>query len=50
MSGEGPPGSIPNPAVKLASADGTAWVTMWESRSLPTPLFFSRFSYVVRYN
>lgn len=35
MSGEGTPGPISNPAVKLASADGTALVAGWESRSLP---------------
>ena len=29
------PVPIPNTAVKPSSADGTAWVTMWESRSLP---------------
>ena len=34
QSGEGTPGSIPNPEVKLSSADGTARVTVWESRSL----------------
>ena len=40
IGGEGTPGSIPNPAVKLPSADGTALVTGWESRSLPTePVF-----------
>ncbi len=37
-SGEGPPGHISNPVVKLTSADGTAWVTVWESTSLPTTL------------
>ena len=36
LSGRGTPGSIPNPEVKPASTDGTAWVTVWESRSLPT--------------
>ena len=34
QSGEGTPGSIPNPEVKLSSADGTARETVWESRSL----------------
>ena len=34
----GPPGSIPNPAVKPVRADGTAIVMSWESRSLPTAL------------
>ena len=32
-SGEGTPGPIPNPEVKLSSADGTARETVWESRS-----------------
>ncbi len=35
-SGGGPPGPIPNPAVKPVSADGTGGVVLWESRSLPT--------------
>jgi hypothetical protein len=39
LSDEGTPGPIPNPEVKLVSADGTWWVTAWESRSLPTRLF-----------
>ena len=34
-SEEETPVPIPNTAVKLLSADGTAWVTVWESRSLP---------------
>ncbi len=29
------PGSIPNPVAKLLSADGTALVTVWESRTPP---------------
>jgi hypothetical protein len=29
------PVPIPNTEVKLFSADGTAWVTEWESRKLP---------------
>ncbi len=29
------PVPIPNTAVKLFSADGTAWATAWESRSPP---------------
>ena len=33
-SGGETPGPIPNPEVKPSSADGTAWVTGWESRSL----------------
>ena len=32
---EATPDPIPNSEVKLASADGTARVTMWESRTLP---------------
>ena len=34
-SEEDPPVPIPNTEVKLFSADGTAWVTVWESRSPP---------------
>jgi hypothetical protein len=34
-SDRGTPGHIPNPIVKPVSADGTWWVTAWESRSLP---------------
>ena len=34
--GEGvTPVPIPNTEVKPFSADGTAWVTVWESRTLP---------------
>ena len=33
--GEETPVPIPNTEVKLSSADGTAWVTVWESRTLP---------------
>ena len=29
------PVPIPNTEVKPSTADGTAWVTAWESRSLP---------------
>ena len=29
------PDPIPNSEVKPSSADGTAWVTVWESRTLP---------------
>ena len=35
-SGEGTPGPIPNPVAKLLCADGTALVGVWESRTLPT--------------
>ena len=34
-SEEVPPVPIPNTAVKLFCADGTAWETVWESRSPP---------------
>ena len=34
-SSEVPPDPIPNSEVKLASADGTAGVILWESRSPP---------------
>ena len=37
--GGGTPGYIPNPVVKPASADGTAPVAGWESRSLPRDFF-----------
>ena len=33
------PVPIPNTAVKPSSADGTAPVTVWESRSLPEAFF-----------
>ena len=29
---------IPNRKVKLYSANGTAWETVWESRTLPGPI------------
>ena len=34
-SKEATPDPIPNSVVKLFRVDGTAWVTVWESRSLP---------------
>ena len=37
-SEEATPDPIPNSEVKLFCVDGTAWVTMWESRS--SPAFF----------
>jgi hypothetical protein len=40
FSGGDTPGSIPNPVVKPASADGTWGVAPWESRSLPREFFF----------
>ncbi len=40
-SGGGTPGSIPNPAVKATSVDGSAGATLCESRPSPTiPLLF----------
>jgi hypothetical protein len=39
LSVEETPGPIPNPAVKLDSADGTWGAAPWESRSLPKDLF-----------
>ena len=39
-SGEGTPGNIPNPVVKVASADGTWGATPWESRSLPRDFYY----------
>ena len=35
--GRGTPGPIPNPEVKPASAEGTAGVTLWETRAPPAP-------------
>ncbi len=35
FSGGATPVPIPNTAVKPSSPDGTAWVTVWESRTLP---------------
>ena len=35
LSDEVIPGPIPNPVVKLVSADGSTWVTACKSRSLP---------------
>ena len=32
----GTPGPMPNPEAKPSSADGTALVRVWESRSSPT--------------
>ena len=40
-SDEGTPGNIPNPAVKLISADGTWGAAPWESRSLPRDFSFN---------
>ena len=34
-----PPVFVPNTEVKLFSADGTAWATLWESRSPPISSF-----------
>lgn len=39
MSDEDTPGPIPNPAVKLVSADGSVWATARKSRSLPKDSF-----------
>jgi hypothetical protein len=36
------PGSIPNPAVKRVSADGTWGAAPWESRPLPGELLFQK--------
>ncbi len=40
LSGEDTPGNIPNPVVKLTSADGTWGGTPWESKSLPKDFLF----------
>ena len=39
-SEEATPDPIPNSEVKLFCVDGTAWVTTWESRSLPAFFVF----------
>ena len=39
LSDDGTPGHIPNPEVKIVSADGTWGATPWESRSLPRDFF-----------
>jgi hypothetical protein len=36
LAERGTPGPIPNPEAKPSSADGTALVRVWESRSPPT--------------
>jgi hypothetical protein len=40
FSGGGTPGPIPNPVAKPSSADGTALVRVWESRTPPTSNLF----------
>ena len=45
-SEEDPPVPIPNTEVKLFSADGTAWETMWESRS--PPIFIEKAPWCIR--
>ena len=49
LSSGGTPGSIPNPVVKSASADGTWGATPWESRSSPilSLLFFYPSDYLL---
>ena len=42
-SEEATPDPIPNSEVKLFCVDGTAWVTVWESRELPAFFCFFRF-------
>ncbi len=41
-SEEATPDPIPNSEVKLFCVDGTAWVTMWESRTSPAFFVFAR--------
>ena len=45
-SGEGTPGNISNPEVKVASADGTWGVAPWESRSLPRDFSFNHCRFI----
>jgi hypothetical protein len=40
LCGEGTPGNISNPEVKVSSADGTWGAVPWESRSLPRDFSF----------
>ena len=44
FSGEGTPGNISNPEVKLVSADGTWGAAPWESRSLPRDFSFIKYA------
>ena len=46
-SKEATPDPIPNSVVKLFRVDGTAWVTVWESRSLPAFFLFLRGAFCV---
>ena len=39
FSGEATPDPIPNSEVKLASGDGSAVVTLWESSTMPAFLY-----------
>ncbi len=39
-SSEATPVPIPNTAVKLTNVDGTAWETVWESRTPPSLILF----------
>ena len=41
-SEEATPDPIPNSEVKLFCVDGTAWVTVWESRTSPAFFYFLR--------
>ena len=47
-SGGATPDSIPNSEVKTSRADGTAWATVWESRSLPGAYFIRKALTIVR--
>jgi hypothetical protein len=39
--GSGTPVPIPNTEVKTSCADGTAWATLWESRTLPASILYN---------
>ena len=43
FGGSGTPVPIPNTEVKTSCADGTAWATLWESRTLPASIFILNF-------
>ncbi len=46
-SEKAPPVPIPNTEVKLFSADGTAWETVWESRSPPILIYITPIKFIL---
>ena len=45
--GSGTPVPIPNTEVKTSCADGTAWATLWESRTLPASILYNLNFFIV---